>query len=100
MGNMNTTETIIAQLKQFKQQHAQSYHLKSLGLFGSHARHQATSHSDIDIFFETDAPNLFTTARLQQELAELLQCHVDLVRLRPVMNPKLKARIINEAIYV
>ncbi|WP_217884414.1 nucleotidyltransferase family protein [Thioflexithrix psekupsensis] len=94
------TETILTQLKQFKQQYAQQYHLKSLGIFGSHARHQATSSSDIDIFFETDTPNLLTTARLQQELTELLHCRVDLIRLRPSMNPKLKAHIISEAIYV
>jgi predicted nucleotidyltransferase len=96
----HNTEFIIAQLKQFKQQYQYDYHLKSIGIFGSHARHQATAASDIDIFFETDVPNLLITAHLQQDLETLFQCPVDLVRLRASMPPKFLARILKEAIYV
>lgn len=35
-----------------------------------------------------------------QELAKLLGCDVDVVRYRDIMNPRLKARIESEALYV
>jgi len=47
----------------------------------------------VDIFFETEQPNLFKTAHLRLELEELLGLPVDLVRLRNNMNPKLKLNI-------
>lgn len=95
-----TLETIIKLLKTFKERHQAEYQLKSLGIFGSYARHQANAESDIDIFFETDAPNLFKTAHLREELEVLLGLPVDLVRLRNSMNPRLKSHIENNAIHV
>ena len=95
-----TLETIIKLLKVFKEHHQAEYQLKSLGIFGSYACHQANAESDIDIFFETDAPNLFKTAHLREELETLLGLSVDLVRLRDNMNPQLKSRIENNALYV
>lgn len=96
----NTSENILNLLKQFKQTRQAEYKLKSLGLFGSYARREATTESDVDIFFETEEPNLFRTAHLRQELEELLGVHVDLVRLRDNMNPRLMARIRKDGLYV
>jgi len=84
---------ILLELKKFKQTYQQEYHLKSLGIFGSYARKEAKENSDVDIFFETEQPNLFKTAHLRLELEELLGLPVDLVRLRNNMNPKLKLNI-------
>ncbi len=91
---------ILLELEKFKQTYQQEYHLKSLGIFGSYARQEATENSDLDIFFETDQPNLFKTAHLHSELEELLGFSIDLVRLRNNMNPKLKLNIQKEGIYV
>jgi predicted nucleotidyltransferase len=87
-------------LQTFKERHRTEYQLKSLGIFGSYARHQDHTESDIDIFFETDAPNLFKTAHLREELEILLGLPVDLVRLRNSMNPRLKSHIETNALYV
>jgi predicted nucleotidyltransferase len=95
-----TLETIIKLLKTFKEHHQAEYQLKSLGIFGSYARYQANAESDIDIFFETEAPNLFKTAHLHEELETLLGLPVDLVRLRNSMNPRLKSHIKKDALYV
>lgn len=95
-----TLETIIKLLKAFKERHQAEYQLKSLGVFGSYARHQSNTESDIDIFFETDAPNLFQTAHLREELEIYLGLSVDLVRLRSSMNPQLKSYIEKDAFYV
>lgn len=89
-----------ALLKTFKDQHAEEYHLRTLGYFGSYARNEATPESDIDVVFQTDRPDLFVTAMLRQALENFLGHPVDVVRLRDAMNPRLKARIEREAAYV
>jgi len=53
-----------------------------------------------DIVFDTDAPNLFRTSRLLQDLREWLGRPVDLVQLRGLANPRLKTRVEREAVYV
>jgi uncharacterized protein len=45
-------------------------------------------------------PDLFMMVHLKNELQEILQTPVDLVRYRQSLNPFLKARIDQEAIYV
>lgn len=87
-------------LKSFKEQHGEEYHLRALGYFGSYARNEATPESDIDVVFQTDRPDLFSTAMLRQDLEALLGHPVEVVRLRDSMNPRLKARIEREATYV
>ena len=87
-------------LRDFKQQRGAEFDLRSLGYFGSYARGEAKPDSDVDIVFETDRPNLFTTAQLREDLAELLDRPVDVIRYRERMNPNFKARLEREAIYV
>ena len=77
-----STEQLRALLKAFKEQHAEEYHLRALGYFGSYARNEATAESDVDIVFETDAPNLFRASSMRQDLVEWLGRPVDLVQLR------------------
>jgi predicted nucleotidyltransferase len=89
-----------ALLTTFKQHHGAEYRLRALGYFGSYARGGATPESDVDIVFDTDAPNLFLTAMLKQDLEKLLNRPVDVLQLRGLTNPRLKARIEKEAVYV
>lgn len=93
-------EQVLEQLKAFKSSHASEYDLLSLGIFGSVARGEAEESSDVDIVFETDKPNLFTTSILKQELEKKLSRPVDLIRLRTHMNPRLKERIVQDAVFV
>ena len=95
-----STERLRTLLKAFKEQHAEEYHLRALGYFGSYARKEATAESDVDIVFETDAPNLFRTSSMRQDLVEWLGREVDVVQLRGLSNPRLKARVEREAVYV
>jgi len=89
-----------AQLKAFKDQHAEEYHLRTLGYFGSYARNEAHPDSDVDIVFDTDSPNLFKTVTMQQDLEALFGRRVDLLQLEGITNQRLKARIEREAVYV
>jgi uncharacterized protein len=89
-----------ALLAAFKERHGAEYRLCALGYFGSYARNTATPESDVDIVFDTDAPNLFMTAMMKQDLEELFGRPVDVLQLRGLTNPRLKARIEKEAVYV
>ena len=63
-----TPERLRARLREFKEQRGAEYHLLALGYFGSYARNEATAESDVDIVFETDAPNLFRTSSMRLDL--------------------------------
>lgn len=76
----------------------QSYQLQRIGLFGSTARNEATASSDVDVWVELDPLTPFATVHLKQELEELLQRPVDLVRLRDHMNPDLRQAIFQEGV--
>ncbi len=97
---MLSTKQLRVLLKAFKEQYAEEYNLRMLGYFGSYARNEATAESDVDVVFETEAPNLFRTSSMRQDLVEWLGRPVDVVRLRRMMNPRLKARIQKETVYV
>ena len=93
-------DSVLALLRTFMQRHKSKYGLISLGVFGSFARGEAQHDSDVDIVFDTDAPNLFRTAMMKQDLEELLGRPVDVVQVRGLTNPRLRARIESEAVYV
>ena len=91
---------ILEQLHEFYKLYAKEYRLKRIGLFGSVARGEAHEKSDIDIVVEFDKPNLLIQAALMLKLKELLGHDVDIVALWSKMNPRLRARIESDAIYV
>jgi len=95
-----TSSQLQEKLRLFKEQHGAKYHLLTLGYFGSYARNEATENSDVDIVFETQTPNLFKAASMREALVNLLEHPVDVVRWREKMNPRLRARIQKEAVYV
>lgn len=97
---MKSTAEILEILRTYKLQSAAKYGLKRLGIFGSAARGEQTEQSDVDICYEGEAPSLLTLDYMQHELEKLLDCPVDLIRIREHMNNRLKQRILKESIYV
>ena len=97
---MLSPERLRTLLVAFKERYGAKYQLRALGYFGSYARNSATPQSDVDIVFDTDAPNLFMTVMMKQDLEALLGCPVDVLQLRGLTNDRLKARIEREAVYV
>jgi predicted nucleotidyltransferase len=91
---------ILEFLKQYFNRNAAKYHIQRIGLFGSAARDQLNEQSDIDIVVELQTPDLFDLIGIKQDVEEAFHRHVDIVRLRPQMNPFLKKRIEQEAVYV
>jgi predicted nucleotidyltransferase len=72
--------------------------VKALFLFGSVARDEATSESDVDFLVEFNRPvGLFTLLGLKAYLEELLGCSVD-VGTPSSLRPHLRETVLKEAI--
>ena len=75
------------------------YHPKSIGLFGSVARNEENSESDIDILFSLYQPiGFFTLSKIHFELEEKLQKKVDLIS-ENGLNKFIKEKVLNEVRY-
>jgi predicted nucleotidyltransferase len=72
-------EQVLRILKEQNLQLAKQYGVKSLALFGSVERDEATSASDVDLLVEFNRPvGYFGLFALQDYLEKLLDCPVDL----------------------
>jgi uncharacterized protein len=93
-------DEIIAFLHDFKNRYAEKYGIISLGVFGSVARGELRDDSDVDICVSTRTPDPFLLVHFKEEIEGSLRRRVDIVRLRDKMNPFLKKRIEQEAVFV
>jgi predicted nucleotidyltransferase len=74
--------------------------IKSLALFGSAARGEASRGSDIDLLVEFSVPvGLFEFVRVKLVLEQILDCNVDLVT-PDALRPSMKDDILKEALDV
>ena len=87
-------------LSSHKESLHRQFHVKSLALFGSVARDEATDVSDVDLLVEFDRPTgYFGLIALQDHLEELLQCKVD-VGTAQSLKPRIRAKVIQESVHV
>ena len=91
---------LLKKLEIFKRDNCEKYGILSLGIFGSYARKQASTLSDVDIVVRTDVPNPFVMVHIKEDLEAQLNMPVDIVRFRETMNPFLKKQIEKDAVYV
>jgi predicted nucleotidyltransferase len=78
----------------------QEFRVKSLMLFGSVARDEATVASDVDLLVEFEKPiGLLAFVRLQRYLETLLGCSVDLGTLSSLKSD-LRESVLKEAVRV
>jgi len=76
------------------------YPVTKAAVFGSFARNEATSQSDIDLLIETDKPvTLFDVLRLEKELGNALHRKIDVVEYSAI-KPSIRQNILKEAIYI
>lgn len=73
--------------------------VKSLRLFGSVARGELTTNSDVDVCVDM-SPKMFLVIRLKRYLEAVLGTSVDVVRLHKHMNPFLKGEIDRDGIVI
>ena len=100
MRNLNTLESIKETLAEHKQELTERFKVKEIGIFGSYVRKEQKKKSDVDVlvtFYETI--DLFSFVELENYLTDLLGIKVDLV-MKDALKPRLKANILDEAIYL
>jgi len=93
-------ERLLQTLKQKNAELTTKFGVKSLSLFGSVARNEATAASDVDLLVEFNRPTgYFGLFALQDYLEKLLGCPVDLGT-PDSLKPYIKERIQGELIRV
>ena len=94
------TETALKILRKYYKENSKVYGVDQIGIFGSVARGESNTNSDIDVVVKLKTPNLLQLVAIKQDLSEKFNQKVDIVRYRERMNKFLKKRIDQEAIYV
>jgi len=93
-------EQVIRILSERRGELASKYGVKSLALFGSVARDEATSASDVDLLVEFDRPvGYFGLFALQDHLEALLGCKVD-VGTPNSLKPRIRERVMGGCVRV
>ena len=92
-------DDIIKVLRRFKEGNQQRYRIEEIGIFGSSARGDLNTESDIDVVVVLEKQDLFHLIGIKQDLEEQFGVPVDIVSYRQKMNDYLKRRIEAEALY-
>jgi uncharacterized protein len=93
-------DVVLKILKQKNAELVRQFGVKSLFLFGSVARNEATVVSDVDLLVEFSRPvGYFGLFALQDYLEKLLGCPVDLGTLDS-LKPDMRERMMGELIHV
>jgi len=95
-------EEALKVLSEHKSELRQKFGVKSIAIFGSTARGEVTSQSDIDVLVEFDpiaAPSLLDFIHLKHFLSDELNGNVDLVEKNSLI-PELRDAILAESVYV
>jgi uncharacterized protein len=93
-------DIVLQILRQKNSELTRKFGVKSLSLFGSVARNEATSDSDVDLLVEFNRPvGYFGLFALQDYLEDLLGCTVDLGT-PDSLKPYMRERIMGETIHV
>jgi len=97
---MKTLDEIRTLLARHREELAGSYKVQEIGIFGSYARGEQSSGSDLDVLVTFREPiGLFEFIDLENRLGELLGVKVDLVT-KAALKPRIGARILREVVYV
>jgi uncharacterized protein len=96
----NKLEKIEEILRTNKRYLSERYCVKELGIFGSYLHGEQKDGSDLDLLVEFEEPiGLFDFIRLENELTRLTGRKVDLV-IKDALKPRIKDRVIKEALYI
>jgi len=95
------TNEYLNKLRQFKQQYSEEYGIERIGIFGSVARGEESSGSDVDIYFESNKKlSLFRMGGLMYDLKTLFGISVDVVHNTDRLPVTFKQRIEKDIVYV
>ena len=86
-------------LTDLKPELEKNFHVSSIGIFGSVARNESSSESDVDIVVDFDQPIGISFIDLANLLEEKIETHVDLVSKKGI-RPQYLSSIEKEIVYV
>jgi predicted nucleotidyltransferase len=91
---------LIRKLKKLKPTLGRKFKVKSIGVFGSHARGRAHRFSDVDVLVEFSRRiDLLDFVALEKYLAEQTGAKIDLVSAK-ALRPEFRSTILSEVIYI
>ena len=97
---MKTIDEIKNTINKHKTYLSDDFKVKSISVFGSYLRGEQKENSDLDILVEfNETIDLFEFIQLENYLAEILGCKVDLV-MKDTLKPRIKERILREAVSI
>ncbi|MEA5517222.1 nucleotidyltransferase family protein [Nodularia sp. UHCC 0506] len=97
MKNINEIRQVLSLQKQSL---CENYQITEIGIFGSYARGEETEASDIDILVDYEtAPTFIMLVELRDYLSQLFGLKVDIVT-KNGLKPRMRERVLSEAIYI
>ena len=96
---MSSTNEYLNILQHYKNECAEKYGIERIGIFGSVACGKHHIDSDVDICVDMKKPDMFILIDIKNDLQQIFNRKVDIVRLRKNMNPFLLETIKKTAIY-
>lgn len=76
------------------------YRVVAIGIFGSYARNEQTSESDVDILIDYDqAPSLIRLIELRDDLSDRLGMKVDIITVNG-LREEIKHNVLSDVIYL
>ncbi len=93
-------DNIINTIRKYREESGDQLGIIRMGVFGSLAKGEENSASDVDVVVDLNKQDLFRIIGIKQDLEKILGIKVDVVSYRPGMKKFLKEIIDQEAIYV
>jgi predicted nucleotidyltransferase len=93
----------LEEIKQVAVPACKEFKVKRLDLFGSLARGEGTTASDVDLLVEFEEPELHPSKRffgLLHYLEDALGCEVDLLTVSGLQNPYFRRRVLKERVNI
>ena len=97
---MKTLDEIKNTISKYKTYLIDNFKVKSISVFGSYLRGEIKKNSDLDVLVEfSETIDLFEFIKLENYLADILGCKVDLV-MKDALKPRIRDRILLEAVSI
>ena len=97
---MKTLEEIKEIIARHKNELRKVYKVKEIGIFGSYARGEQHSESDIDILAEFEGPiSLLKLVSLENFLKEIINAKLEVIP-REDIRPELRKQILKKVVYI
>jgi uncharacterized protein len=97
MNDQASKEKLLAQLRSMLPFLRNTFHVKTLEIFGSFVREEQSENSDLDLLVTySEVPTLFEFVALENYLSDELKVKVDLV-MKDSLKPAIGKRILGEA---